>query len=244
VPGYIYAQKDNSIYANLFISGNATMNISGKPVEIIQQNNYPWDGDLKFTINPKSSFDFSMMIRIPGWARNEAMPSDLYSFNKVSDKKAIITINGKEIDYKIENGYAVLARTWKKNDVIEVKLPMEVRKVVANVNVKSDVGKVALQRGPLMYCAEWIDNNGKASNIVVPANTEFQASYEPDLLNGVEVLKSKVPVVVIKNDGETIRTEEQNFVAIPYYAWANRGKGEMMLWFPERIKDIDIVSSE
>lgn len=103
---------------------------------------------------------------------------------------------------------------------------------------------MALQRGPIMYCAEWIDNDGKASNLVMPMNTEFQATFNPELLHGVEVLKSKVPAVVIENNGQTIQTREQNFVAIPYYSWANRGKGEMMLWFPEKVKDIDIVASE
>ena len=112
--------------------GTTSLKINGKEVSIVQQNNYPWDGDLKFIVNPKSSLDFSMLIRIPGWARNEAMPSDLYSFYNNSDQKTIITINGKEVNYSLENGYAVLNRTWKKNDVIEVKLPMEVRKVVAN----------------------------------------------------------------------------------------------------------------
>jgi len=244
VPGYIYAQKDNSIYANLFISSNATLTIGATPVEIVQQNNYPWDGDLKFIVNPKKSLDFSMLIRIPGWARNEAMPSGLYAFNGNSDKKTIITINGKEVDYTIEKGYAVLNKKWKNNDVIDVKLPMEVRKVVANSNVKSDIGKVALQRGPIMYCAEWVDNDGKASNLVMPVNTTFTTEFKPDLLKGIEVLKANVPALVIRNNGETIQTKNQNFMAIPYYAWANRGKGEMMLWFPEKIKDIDIVTSE
>jgi hypothetical protein len=220
----MYAQKDHDIYANLFISSNATLDVDGKPVQIIQQNNYPWDGDLKFTINPKSSFDFSMLIRIPGWARNKAIPFDLYSFNTESDKKTIITINGKEVDYEIKNGYAVLNRKWKKNDQVEVKLPMEVRKVVANEKVKSDIGKVALQRGPIMYCAEWIDNNGRASNLVMPVNSEFQVAFNPGLLNGIEVLKSKVPAVLIENNGEAIRTQEQNFVAIPYYAWPTEEK--------------------
>ena len=244
VPGYIYAQESNKIYANLFISGNATLNIEGKPVQVTQQNNYPWDGDLKFTIAPKSPFLFSLMIRIPGWARNEAIPSDLYNFKNVSTEKTIITINGKEVSYNIENGYALLSRIWKKNDIVEVKLPMEVKRVTANKNVKNDVDKVALQRGPIMYCAEWLDNNGKAANIVMPANTEFQVSYNPQLLNGIEVLKANVPTVVIDINGENIHTEKQNFMAIPYYAWANRGKGEMMLWFPEKIKDIDIISNE
>jgi uncharacterized protein len=244
VPGYMYAQKNHNIYANLFISSNATLNVNGKPVQIIQQNNYPWSGDLKFTINPKSSFDFSMLIRIPGWARNEAMPSDLYSFNTQSGKKTTITINGKDVDYEIKNGYAVINRNWKKNDQIEVKLPMEIRKVVANEKVKSDIGKVALQRGPIMYCAEWVDNNGKAANIVMPFDTELQASFNPDLLNGIEVLKSKVPAVVIGDNGETIQTKTQNFMAIPYYAWANRGKGEMMMWFPEKVKDVDLIAGK
>ncbi|HWH62833.1 MAG TPA: beta-L-arabinofuranosidase domain-containing protein, partial [Ginsengibacter sp.] len=244
IPGYVYAQQNDKLYANLFIAGTTTLKINGKEVNIIQQNNYPWDGDLKFTVTPKSAFNFSMLIRIPGWARNEAMPSDLYTFNSNSDKKTIITVNGKEVEYTIENGYAVLNKKWKKNDVIEVKLPLEVRKVVANANVKSDIGKVALQRGPIMYCAEWVDNNGKAANLVMPVNTTFQASYNPGLLNGIEVLKANVPAVIIENNGETIQTKNQNFMAIPYYSWANRGKGEMMLWFPEKIKDIDIVASE
>jgi len=242
IPGYVYAQQNDKLYANLFIAGTTALKINGKEVSIIQQNNYPWDGDLKFIIKPKSAFDFSMLIRIPGWARNEAMPSDLYSFYNNSDQKTIITINGKEVDYPIENGYAVLNRKWKKNDIIEVRLPMEVKKVVANNNVKSDVGRVALQRGPIMYCAEWVDNNGKAANIVMPVNTQLQASFNPDLLNGIEVLKATVPAVVIEDNGEAIKTQNQNFMAIPYYAWANRGKGEMMMWFPEKVHDVDLIA--
>jgi hypothetical protein len=244
VPGYIYAQKDNEIYTNLFITCDATLSVSGKPVEIHQQNNYPWDGDLKFTVNPKKSFAFSMLIRIPGWARNIAMPSDLYSFENNSDEKVSISINGKKVSYSMKNGYAVLERKWEKNDVIEVKLPMQVRRVVANSKVKNDIGRVALQRGPIMYCGEWIDNNGKASNVIMPANTEFETSYNPDLLKGIETLHAEVPAVIIKNDGKSIQTHVQKFTAIPYYAWANRGAGEMMLWFPETVKDIELVSNE
>jgi len=244
IPGYMYAQQNDKLYANLFIAGTTSLKINGKDVSIVQQNNYPWDGDLKFTINPKKSFDFSMLIRIPGWARNEAMPSDLYSFHSNSDQKTIITINGKEVDYSIENGYAVLNKKWNKNDVIEVKLPMEVRKVVANEKVKSDIGKVALQRGPIMYCAEWVDNDGKASNLVMPVNTKFETEYKPDLLNGIEVLKANVPAILIEDNGEAIATKKQNFMAIPYYAWANRGKGEMMMWFPERVQDVDLIAGK
>ena len=244
IPGYVYAQKDNNVYVNLFISGNATLNINNKPVDIVQQNNYPWDGALTFNVTPKSPLAFALLVRIPGWAQNAAMPSDLYTFASNSDKKATIKINGQPVEYTLQNGYAVLNRTWKKGDVVEVNLPMQVRQVVANENVKDDIGKVSLQRGPLMYCAEWPDNNGKVSNIIIPANTNFTTEFKADLLNGVTVLKSEVPAIIIDNNGNSISTVQQAFTAIPYYAWAHRGKGEMTVWFPTKIKDIDLLTKE
>ena len=224
------------------MNSTSSLKIGGKNVSIVQQNNYPWDGDLKFTINPASAQDFAMLVRIPGWARNEELPSDLYAFKNTSDKKATILINGKPVAYTMENGYAVLSRTWKKGDQLEVQLPMEVRRVIANDKVAYDKGKVALQRGPLMYCAEWVDNDGKASNIIMPNDAQFTSAYKPNLLNGVVVLESKVPAVHVDENGETITTKEQTFTAIPYYGWANRGKGEMQLWFPEKVKQIDLLS--
>jgi DUF1680 family protein len=244
IPGYVYARQDDKIFTNLFISSNTSFNISGKQVDIVQQNNYPWEGDLLFNINPKSSLNFSFLIRIPGWAQNEAMPSDLYSFQGNNNKKVTITVNGEVVDYKIENGYAILKRTWHKNDKVQVELPMEIKKVVANNKVKDDVGKIALQRGPLIYCAEWIDNNGKASNVILPANTILSSEFNPNKLNGIEEIKAQVPAVVISNNGDGIKTVQQSFTAIPYYAWANRGKGEMMIWFPEKIQDVDLIAGK
>ncbi len=144
----------------------------------------------------------------------------------------------------MQNGYAVLNKTWKKGDAVEVNLPMEVRRVVANENVKDDIAKVALQRGPIIYCAEWPDNNGKAANIIIPGNATFTTEYKPDLLNGVVVVKSNVPEVVVSNDGSSVSTENRSFTAIPYYAWAHRGKGEMMIWFPTKVKDVDLIAKE
>jgi DUF1680 family protein len=243
VPGYMYAQKDEKVFVNLFANSSASLTVVDKAVEIIQQNNYPWDGDLKFTISPKNtSLAFALMIRIPGWAKDIAIPSDLYLFKKSSDKKVLIKINGNPIDYTMENGYAMLNRTWKKNDMVEVSLPMEVRKVIASEKLNEDAGKIALQRGPIMYCAEWPDNNGKASNIVLPANTVFSSEFKPGMLNGITVLKTEAIAVVTDEKENKITTVKQPFIAIPYYAWANRGKGEMTVWFPERIKDIEIVT--
>jgi DUF1680 family protein len=234
IPGYVYAQKDNNVYVNLFMNSTASLKVGGKNVSIVQQNNYPWEGNLKFTINPATAQSFGMLVRIPGWARNEELPSDLYAFKQESDKKVAILINGKQVEYTMENGYAVLNRTWKKGDVVEVQLPMEVRRVIANEKVVYDKGKVALQRGPLMYCAEWVDNDGKASNIIMPSDAQFTTEYKGDLLNGVVILQSKVPAVQVDDNGENISTKEHSFIAIPYYGWANRGKGEMQLWFPEK----------
>jgi len=241
VPGYMYAQKGDNVFVNLFANSSASLNVLGKPVEITQENNYPWDGDLKFTISPKKSpLSFGLLVRIPGWARDTAIPSDLYYFEDNGSNKVVIKINGSPVEYTLQNGYAVIQRAWKKNDVVEVSLPMEVKRVVANKNAKDDAGKVALQRGPLMYCAEWADNNGRAANIVLPANTVFTTEYNPTLLNGIMMLKSEATAVVV--DQDKVSTVRQPFVAIPYYAWANRGPGEMMLWFPEKIKDVDIVA--
>jgi uncharacterized protein len=242
MPGYMYAQKDEKVFVNLFASSDASLTVSGKPVTIAQQNNYPWDGDLKFTISPKSSLFFSLLVRIPGWTQNIAIPSDLYSFQNSSDKKVTIKINGNPVDYTMENGYAVLSRTWKKNDVLEVNLPMEVRKVIAGEKLKEDAGKIALQRGPIMYCAEWTDNKGRVANIVLPANTVFTTEYNPALLNGITVVKGEATAIITDTKENKVNTVKQSFIAIPYYSWANRGKGEMTVWFPETIKDIEIIT--
>ncbi len=242
VTGYAYAQKGSSVYINLFMSGMATLSVNGKPVQIEQKNNYPWDGGLTFNISPKGSMPMTLLVRIPGWAQNKAIPSDLYAFEKNSDKKAEIKVNGQMVTYVMDKGYAVVNRTWKKGDVLSVNLPMEVRNVVANKNVKDDVGKIAIQRGPLMYCAEWPDNNGKTSNIILPQGTVLTPEFKSDLLNGVTILKGESTAVIVDAAGNNILTVRQPFMAIPYYAWAHRGKGEMEVWFPEKVTAVDIIA--
>jgi DUF1680 family protein len=241
VPGYMYAQKESDLYVNLFISSTANLIINNKPVQVVQQNNYPWEGDLRFTIQTAKANSFRLLIRIPGWALNTAVPSDLYSFQKNAGVKPTIQINEEPVTYEIQNGYAVINRAWKKNDEILVSLPMEIRQIIANEKIKDNIGKLALQRGPIVYCAEWTDNNGKAGNIIVPAGAAFSKEYKPTLLNGIMTLKTEVPVVSITGT-ESITTERKTVTMIPYYSWANRGKGEMTIWFPSQIKDIEILS--
>jgi len=241
IPGYMYAQKGDNLYVNLFINSRADLVINHKKVQIVQENDYPWNGALLFTVYPESSTYFHMLVRIPGWARNQAIPSSLYEFRQPSDVKPVIKINGVVVDYFIENGYASIGRNWKKNDRVELLLPMEIREVVANQQVTDDIGKIALQRGPLIYCAEWVDNHGKTSNIILPHDTKFTSEYRADLLNGITILKAETPAVIIQQHDD-ISTVKQSFTAIPYYSWANRGKGEMMVWFPTDVKDIELLT--
>jgi DUF1680 family protein len=228
LPGYIYALKENSLYVNLFISSKATLSIHDKPVEIVQQNNYPWAGLLNFTVQPSVADEFEIHIRIPGWAQNKAIPSGLYSFESKQPAGYSIKVNGKPAKYRIENGYAIINKKWAKGDKVQLKLEMPVRTVVASADLKEDKGKVALQRGPIIYCAEWKDNGGTVSNLVMPAKPVFKTQYDATMLNGIMKLK-----------GEAFRDEKPgslkatSFTAIPYYAWANRGKGEMQVWFPD-----------
>ena len=224
LPGYIYAQNENRIYVNLFIAGSADLLVSGRPVRITQENNYPWSGELVFKVEPSTAVRFDMRVRIPGWVRSEAIPSNLYSYEHPARSAAVLKINGRSVDYKMEHGYAVISREWQKGDKIELSLPMEVRQVVANPAVTVDQGKVALQRGPVMYTAEWKDNGGRTSDLVIPKQVVFTPEFDKDLFDGVMVLKGKV----IRKDG----TEKVEMTAIPYCDWANRGVGEMTVWFP------------
>jgi len=240
IPGYVYGVKDNNIFVNLFVAGTASFSINKKNVQLEQQNNYPWDGRLTFKIVSKSPPSYTMRIRIPGWAQDEVIPSDLYKFNTNAGKKIEIKINGSAVSYSMENGYAILTRSWKKGDIVEMELPMDIRRVVASEKVLDDRGKIALQRGPLVYCAEWPDNKGLVSNIVLGDNVALTSEHKADLLNGVTILKGEVSAIQVNSDTD-VSSVKQPFIAIPYYAWAHRGKGEMIVWFPTRVKGLEIV---
>jgi hypothetical protein len=142
-------------------------------------------------------------------------------------------VNGKPVALKLDKGYVALSRTWKKGDTIEMNLPMPVRRVAANDQVAADRGRIALQRGPLVYAAEWPDNpNGKVRNLMLPDRARLTAEFQPALLNGVTVVKSRAIALAYDAQGKVTKSE-QEFTAIPYYAWANRGRGQMLVWFPD-----------
>ncbi len=235
VANYIYAVKDSDLFVNLFTNNKTEIILTNGTVILKQETNYPWDGKIKITVSPeKQSMDFSLKIRIPGWARNEAMPSDLYSFSDNIRPEIQLTVNGTKTDLKLENGFASLQRNWIKGDIVELILPMEVRRIKANEKVEADRGRVALQRGPLVYAAEWKDNkDGFVRNILLPNDSDLHAEFKSDMLNGIEILTGKVFGYKIAEDKKSLIKSEQEFTAIPYYSWAHRGKGEMSVWLAE-----------
>uniref|UniRef100_Q021N3 F5/8 type C domain-containing protein n=1 Tax=Solibacter usitatus (strain Ellin6076) TaxID=234267 RepID=Q021N3_SOLUE len=233
VPGYVYAQRGDQLYVNLFVASSAEIKMdNGRTVKVTQSTRYPWEGSVALVVTPDQPGKLALNIRIQGWARNEPVPSDLYRFvDRVADAPTI-KVNGKPVAMQLNKGYVTIDRPWKAGDRVDVNLPMPVRRVVANGEVAADQGRVALQRGPLVYTAEWADNpNGKVRNLMLPDTARLTAEYDAKLLKGVTVIKGRAVGLQTGADGKVQRTD-QEFTAIPYYAWANRGRGQMMVWIP------------
>ncbi|HQQ98668.1 MAG TPA: glycoside hydrolase family 127 protein [Cyclobacteriaceae bacterium] len=237
---YVYGVSDAGLWVNLFVASNTTVKFGKMDVPVVMESNYPWDGNVSVTVNPKSAVAFSMSVRIPGWARGEVAPGELYSFEDKSAGTFALTVNGKPAAFTLNQGYATINRTWKKGDKVELVLPMEVRRIVSRPELKQDVERVALQRGPLVYCVEGADNNGKAWDLILPDGVAFKTAYQKDLLEGVTTIQFQAPTVQISGDGQAVTTEVKTITAIPYYAWCNRGQNSMQVWLPRKIKDIKI----
>ncbi len=214
VPNYIYAQKDDIIYANLFMDSKTKFKIINQEFSIEQHTKYPWEGNIQFNISTPTSLDFELKIRVPGWAQNKPVPGDLYSYIDKNESKIHLLVNNSEETYKIENGYISIRRNWRNNDKVELALPMNVHKVIPNENVQEIAGKVAIERGPIVYCAEETDNPGGVLNKTISTSDNFKAKYNPTELNGIVTLSS-----------------DNDLTLIPYYAWSHREPGEMEVWF-------------
>lgn len=235
VPGYIYAQKQNNIYVNLFVASATKINLTPKNVVALsQQTNYPWEGNVKIAVNPTVNARFSINIRIPGWVRNQPVPSDLYSYINPKTETIILKVNGQKTQYKSENGYAVINRDWKKGDVIEYNLPLNVHRVEANSNVVADRGKVALERGPIVYCLEGVDNNNFYGNMSIPDEAILTTTFDKNTLNGIEIIRGEGVLSPTSKEGVAAPSKKQSFVAIPYYSWSNRGTTQMEIWLPRK----------
>ncbi len=232
VPGYIYAHTDEELYVNLFISSDTKVRLAGQEVAVRQRTGLPWSGHVRLEMEPERPGAFTVRIRIPGWAADQPVPSDLYSFVNQAKGKTIIRINGAAVPYTEDNGYALLNRNWQAGDVVELEFPYEVRKVKAHPEVAANTGRVALQAGPLVYCIEGADYpGGRVHHLLLKDEQELRLVYEKDLLGGVTTIHGRAQALRQTATGEAMK-ETVPFKAIPYHAWANRGAGEMLVWLP------------
>lgn len=237
---YIYNTSKEGIWVNLFIGSNTKVKQDGKDVVLSMKSGYPWNGTSQISLDEvKTRKAFDLRVRIPGWLKSPA-PGELYRYADDRTHKAVIRVNGKEMSYKDEKGYAVLNRKWKKGDKVTVEFPMEVRAIVSRPEVKQNQDRVALQLGPLVYCVEGKDNNDNAWNIVFPAQPSYSVKFNKDLLGGVNTISFNANVADVSADGKSITTTSKQITAIPYYSWNNRGSSDMQVWLPNRINDIKI----
>ncbi|PKP26307.1 MAG: six-hairpin glycosidase, partial [Bacteroidetes bacterium HGW-Bacteroidetes-22] len=231
LPGYIYAIRGDEIYTNLYMGNKARLEIDGEDVVISQQTNYPWDGKVIIGFEKTIGKRFKMALRIPGWARNEAVPSGLYRFLNEDNAKVVVKVNDELQELSIKDGYLLIQRVWKPGDAITIEFPMPVRTIIASDSVADHRGKLCMQRGPLVYAAEWVDNGGKVRNLMVDRDIKLSTHPMPGIADGVVALQGHATALSLDAKGNTAKASIP-FTAIPYYAWAYRGTGEMTVWLP------------
>ena len=241
VTGYIYAQKENNLYVNLFIGSSVTIKMNEKQsVQISQSSNYPWDGAINFTVQPKQKSKFALRLRIPGWAKNQPVPSDLYSYMNPVTASYSIKVNGVDYSAKVEEGYAVIDREWKKGDKVEYNLPMNINRVTANEKVKADRGLVALERGPILFCLEDKDNSFNLNDLILPDEADLKLSFNKDIFTGTYTIQGEGNVIYPSEDKLSLQTEKKSFTAIPYNVWDNRGGAVMRVWLPRTVSEFKL----
>ena len=232
VSGYIYGVKENDLYVNLFIPNNSVFKVGKQDVSISQSGNMPWEGTTDIMIDPSKSATFTVKVRIPGWARNEAAPdNELYWFKEKNSTTANVKVNGEAIDMTLEKGYVAIKRKWKKGDKITVELPMDVQRVICTPKVSANVGKTALQRGPIVYCSEGVDfADSRILDMVLPDTARLYCKNDT-LLNGMVALYGKAYQTKRDLSGKAQLDNQVDFKAIPYYAWAQRKATPMLMWY-------------
>jgi len=224
VGAYVYAHAGDGIYVNLYVAGRANVPLKDTSVALTQQTRYPWEGNVKIVVEPITSATFDMCLRIPAWCESPRCK-----------------VNGEMLsDLKLENGYARVSRKWKRGDSIELELPMPIKRIEAHPNVKADAGRVALQRGPIIYCLEAVDNSGHVKHLALPRDAKLTAEHRSGLLGGVTVIKGSAITASAEDWTNTLYrniacSRPVDFVAVPYCTWDNREPGEMVVWIPETI---------
>lgn len=225
IPGLVYATNEDSLFINLFISNHANLPIDGINTELIQQTNYPWDGKITIKVSPEKEQSFTIKLRIPSWAQGTPVPGDLYKYLNNNYETIHVKVNGEKQKIILHQGYLEITKSWQKGDSIEMILPMEVREVVTNEKVEENKNLVSIEYGPLVYCAEEIDNEKSINNVVIPKQAQFTIEKRENLLDGINIINCDI-----------FNKEQQNLVLVPYYSWSNRGVGKMKVWIPREIE--------
>jgi uncharacterized protein len=244
MPGYIYARRNKELYINLFASSETSHTWeNGKSVKLIQMTDYPWKGDVQLRVETSNAdgIEFDLMIRIPGWAQNKVFPTDLYRSLMKPSAGPQIKLNAKPLILNsTEKGYVKISRAWKNGDIVHILFPMTTQKVVSHEQLETNQNLVSFQRGPLMYCAEFKDNQNKTSNLFLTPSFAVKETFRSDLLGGVLTLEIPGKSIDILAQGQEIKSTPKGIKLIPYYARSNRGVGEMKLWFPTKVNSLQI----
>ena len=218
VPGYVYAVKDNDLYVNLYMANTMHDSVKNGDVSLSMETSYPWDGKVTITVNEAPRKGFNLKLRIPGWVRGEVVPSDLYEFDDDVKLSYKVSLNGQEVDAALDKGYFSIDRKWAAGDKVVLDMDMAPRLVKANEKVEADRGRVAVERGPVVYCAEWPDNPDlKVREVVLSDKPQLEVHRAADKLYGIDE-------ILVKDSGLTF---------IPYYAWNHRGAGDMIVWMKQ-----------
>jgi DUF1680 family protein len=232
LPGYIYAVKDRNVYVNLFLSNKSNLNVAGKKVSLSQTTEYPWNGDIALNIEQNSAGQFTMKIRIPGWVRNQVVPSNLYQYTDGKRLGYKVLVNGQEEGTVSDDGYLTISRKWKKGDRVQIHFDMEPRTVRANSKVEADRGMVSVERGPLVYCAEHPDNSFDIMGALINQNPQFRLGKGEIAGTPIQTLITDAQTLSFNKQGK-VEAKDQTLTLIPYYAWCHRGSGKMRVWLPQ-----------
>ena len=232
LPGYIYAVKDRNVYVNLFLSNKGNLTVGGKKLSLNQTTEYPWNGDIAVTVDQNAAGQFALKIRVPGWVKNQVVPSNLYQYTDGKRLGYKILVNGQETGSVSEDGYYTIDRKWKKGDKVQIHFDMEARTVRANNKVEADRGMVSVERGPLVYCAEHPDNSFDIMGALINQAPQFTLGKGEIAGTPIQTLVTSAQTLNFNKQGK-LEAADQTLTLIPYYAWCHRGSGKMRVWLPQ-----------
>ena len=251
LPGYVYAVRDANVYVNLFLANQGEVQVGGRRVRLTQQTAYPWQGDITITIDENRAGAFALKVRIPGWARNQVVPSDLYRFSDDHQQDYQVAVRAKDgsicqqaTTQLTDDGYLTITHRWKRGDRVELHLDMQPRTVRANERVREDEGRICVQRGPLIYCAEQPIQQGEGGD---PLANDFDITrvlinQHPTFALGQGTI-ADTPITTLTTDAQVLAFDAQGrltatdvrLLLIPYYAWCHRGRSTMQVWLPQEL---------